>query len=144
MTEPHPRLHRHDAPPEAAAGCFGASSRTTLAGTMTAPPAPDTLYTLETAGRLEPHVSQEWLLTNGLGGFSGGTVVGCNTRRYHGLLVAATLPPVGRILALNRMGEQLVLDGNAEKPHDFSINRFRDAYFPRGDQYLRRFDVGDV
>ena len=65
---------------------------------------PDALYTLDTAGQLQPGISQEWLLTNGIGGFSASTVVGCNTRRYHGLLIAATNPPVGRIAALSRIG----------------------------------------
>jgi hypothetical protein len=35
----------------------------------------------------------EWLETNGLGGWAGSSITGCNTRRYHGLLVAATKPP---------------------------------------------------
>src|ERR1044071_7935332 len=69
------------------------------------------LYTVETYGRLQPHLAQEWLLTNGQGGFAMGTVVGCNTRRYHGVLCAATLPPVGRTMALNRIGGVLCLDG---------------------------------
>ncbi len=102
------------------------------------------LYSIETGGRLDPHLSQEWLLTNGLGGFASSTVPGCNSRRYHGLLVAATLPPVGRINALSRLGESLVLDGRTDAPHEFSVNRFRDNLYPRGDQYLRRFDLGDV
>lgn len=38
----------------------------------------------------------EWLETNGLGGWASSTIIGANTRRYHGLLVAATQPPVGR------------------------------------------------
>ena len=50
------------------------------------------LYQLQTAGQLKPGISQEWLLTSGTGAYSSSTVVGCNTRRYHGLLVAATLP----------------------------------------------------
>ena len=41
-----------------------------------------------------------------------GTVLGVNTRRYHGLLVAATKPPVGRIVALHSMIEQLVIPKN--------------------------------
>ena len=51
----------------------------------------------------------EWLLTNGLGGYAMGTALGVNTRRYHGLLVAATKPPVGRVVALHSMIEQLVI-----------------------------------
>ena len=104
------------------------------------------LYTVETYGRLQPHLAQEWLLTNGLGGFAMGTVVGCNTRRYHGALCAATLPPVGRTMALNRVGEILCLDGadieDAGAPlHELSVNQFADRFHPRGDQYLRRFDL---
>src|SRR5215217_7258635 len=86
------------------------SSVSTSRPAVTAPPssdapAPDAEYSLQTQGQLEPHLHQEWLLTNGLGGFASSSVVGCNTRRYHGLLVAATLPPVGRVMALNRVGE---------------------------------------
>ena len=103
-----------------------------------------TLYSLETYGELEPFLHQEWLLTNGLGGFASSTVVGCNARRYHGLLVAATLPPVGRINTLNRLGEVLIIDGDVDHPHELSINQFRDAFHPRGNQYLRRFDFGDT
>jgi predicted glycogen debranching enzyme len=55
-------------------------------------------------------LQREWLLTNGLGGFAMGTLAGVNSRRYHGLLIAATHPPVGRVLALHSIVEQLVVD----------------------------------
>ncbi len=97
------------------------------------------LYTIETYGELQPALTQEWLVTNGLGGFAGSTVVGCNTRRYHGLLCAATLPPVGRLMLLNRLGETLSLDGKTDKLLEFSINQFGHIFHPRGDLYLRRF-----
>ena len=57
----------------------------------------DTLHCLKAATR-------EWLETNGLGGWSG-----AHTRRYHGLLVVATCPPVGRVVVLSRLDETLVL-----------------------------------
>lgn len=47
----------------------------------------------------------EWLLTNGIGGFALGTPLGTPTRRYHGLLVGATAPPVGRVVALSAVCE---------------------------------------
>ena len=53
----------------------------------------------------------EWLETNGLGGFASSTVDGLNTRRYHGLLVAALQPPVGRSVLLSKLEEILVVDG---------------------------------
>jgi glycogen debranching enzyme len=45
-------------------------------------------------------LTREWLVTNGLGGYASGTVAGPNTRRYHGLLMAALRPPVQRVLLL--------------------------------------------
>ena len=43
----------------------------------------------------------EWLEADGLGGFASGTVGGVRTRRYHGLLMAATTPPTGRMMLVN-------------------------------------------
>jgi len=102
------------------------------------------LFTIDTNGQLEPHLHQEWLLTNGLGGFAASSVVGCNTRRYHGLLCAATLPPVGRLMALNRIGEILCLDGDSDRLLELSISQFRERFHPRGDRYLRRFELDDT
>src|SRR5271166_3660961 len=51
----------------------------------------------ETCGDVDAALRKEWLETNGLGGFASSTIIGLNTRRYHGLLVAATKPPVGRV-----------------------------------------------
>ena len=52
---------------------------------------------------LNTSAKREWLETNGLGGFASSTVSGINTRRYHGLLVAATEPPVGRMVLLSKV-----------------------------------------
>ena len=62
----------------------------------------------DTLGSLEAASSREWLETNGLGGFSSSTIIGLNTRRYHGLLTAATKPPVGRVVMLSKLEEVLV------------------------------------
>jgi predicted glycogen debranching enzyme len=50
----------------------------------------------EICGNLLDAESREWLVTNGIGGFASGTVSGDMTRRYHGLLIAALQPPLGR------------------------------------------------
>ena len=102
------------------------------------------LFSVETYGELEPHLHQEWLVTNGLGGYAASTVVGCNTRRYHAILCAATLPPVGRIIALNRFQEILYVDGDVKRPLEFSVNQFRNCFHPRGDRFLRRFQLDDA
>ncbi len=55
----------------------------------------------------------EWLVTNGLGGYASGTVSGDITRRYHGLLVAAMPSPLGRVMLMPHLSEQLRLaDGS--------------------------------
>src|SRR6266436_360742 len=51
----------------------------------------------EVCGNLEAAESREWLVTNGIGGYASGTIAGGMTRRYHGLLIAALQPPVGRM-----------------------------------------------
>ena len=57
--------------------------------------------------------TREWLVTNGLGGYASGTVVGLATRRYHGLLIAALPAPLGRTMMLNACDERLTLpDGS--------------------------------
>ena len=58
----------------------------------------------------EPLVSREWLVTNGLGGYASGTVSGVATRRYHGLLIAAMSAPLGRMMMLNHLSEQIRLE----------------------------------
>ena len=63
-------------------------------------------------------LAREWLLTNGLGGYAMGTAAARNDRRYHGLLVAATHPPVGRVVALNQVVDELRVD----PPVNGSIN----------------------
>ena len=57
----------------------------------------------------DPHLNEEWLVTNGLGGYASGTVAGALTRRYHGLLIAALPNPLGRTMTLNALSERIRL-----------------------------------
>jgi len=50
-------------------------------------------FTKENLKDINFGINREWMLTNGIGGFAGGTLLGSNSRRYHGLLVAALNPP---------------------------------------------------
>ena len=67
----------------------------------------------EICGDLSAAESREWLVTNGIGGFACGTVAGTLTRRYHGLLVAALKPPLGRTLLLSKLDETADYDGRS-------------------------------
>ena len=65
----------------------------------------------ELASRLDSEC--EWLVTNGLGGYSSGTVAGLVTRKYHGVLVAALQNPLGRMVLLNHLVDCVTLaDGS--------------------------------
>jgi predicted glycogen debranching enzyme len=90
----------------------------------------------EVCGDLEVALRREWLETNGLGGFASSTIVGLNTRRYHGLLVAATKPPVGRVVMLSKLEETLFIEG---QPFDLSANRYPGVVHPQGFRYLKQF-----
>jgi len=79
----------------------------------------------------------EWLETNGVGGYSSCTVAGSNTRRYHGILVASTQPPVGRLVVLSKLEETLV---TKEKRFELSCNQYPGAVHPQGFQYLKSFE----
>jgi predicted glycogen debranching enzyme len=80
--------------------------------------------------------SREWLETNGLGGFSSSTMIGVNTRRYHGLLTAATKPPVGRVVMLAKLEETLVID---ERRYELSSNQYSGAVHPQGFEHQTGF-----
>ncbi len=52
-------------------------------------------------------LKREWLIPNGLGGYASSTVLGINTRKYHGLLVAAFNPPTDRRVLLTQLEEEI-------------------------------------
>jgi len=93
-------------------------------------------FTKETCGDLDAALRREWLETNGLGGFASSTIVGLNTRRYHGLLVAATKPPVGRVVMLSKLEETFFIEGQA---FDLSANQYPGVIHPQGFKYLKQF-----
>src|ERR1035438_9887291 len=80
--------------------------------------------------RFEDASRREWLETNGLGGYASSTLAGMNTRRYHGLLVAA-----GRVL-LAKIEETLVVGG---RRYELSTNCYPGAVHPQGYIWLKDF-----
>jgi len=80
---------------------------------------------------------KEWLVTNRIGGFASGTVTGLLTRRYHGLLVAALNPPLGRNLLVTKLDETASYEG---KNYPLSANRWSDdTVGPQGYINIERF-----
>jgi predicted glycogen debranching enzyme len=78
----------------------------------------------------------EWIETNGLGGWASSTACGANTRRYHGVLVAAQHPPVGREVLLSKLDERVTIDGAT---YDLGTNQFPGAVHPHGYEHLVNF-----
>ncbi|MGG9960635.1 amylo-alpha-1,6-glucosidase [Ferruginibacter sp. SUN106] len=82
-------------------------------------------------------IKHEWLETNGLGGWSSSSIIHANTRRYHGLLVAATNPPAERTVLLSKLDETIVLN---EKRIELGSNLYDgDVVHPAGNQFLKSF-----
>lgn len=91
----------------------------------------------EICGDLALAQAREWLVTNGIGGYASGTVAGMLTRRYHGLLVAALNPPVGRTLILTKLDESILYD---QRFFPLNTNRWEDgAVDPLGYRQIERF-----
>ncbi len=82
---------------------------------------------------------REWLVTNGIGGYAAGTLSGILTRRYHGLLVAALRPPLGRTLLLTKLDETVIVD---REIYPLFTNRWASRVIdPNGFHYLERFHL---
>lgn len=85
---------------------------------------------------LEDGLNKEWIVTNGIGGYSYSTVLGCNTRKYHGLLVAPLTPPARRYVILSKLDEAIEIEG---KEHLLYTNMCKN-YIAEGYKNLVRFE----
>jgi predicted glycogen debranching enzyme len=81
---------------------------------------------------------KEYLVTNGIGGYSSSSICGMNTRRYHGLLVASLKPPTQRQVLVSGIEDALV-KGEDEFVH-LSTNQYPGTFFPEGYQHIRYFE----
>ena len=84
---------------------------------------------------LENGLQKEWLVTNGLGGYASSTIIGANTRRYHGLLVAPLNPPARRFLVLSKLDESIEING---QKYELFTNIGRN-YISHGYKYMESF-----
>ncbi len=94
------------------------------------------LFNEDVCGDFSAATSREWLETNGLGGYASSTIPGANTRRYHGLLVAALRPPVDRFVLLSKLEETLTVNG---RRWDLSTNQYPGSVHPEGFHCLKGF-----
>jgi len=81
-------------------------------------------------------LTKEWLLTNGRSSYASSTIVGCNTRAYHGLLIGSLTPPAHRIMALSNCLERII---SKSRVFNLSTFEFPDKFAPTGFVYLKNF-----
>ena len=84
----------------------------------------------------EDGLKKEWLITNGIGGYASSSIMGINTRKYHGLLVAALTPPARRSVILSKVDEAIRINGK-DIPIYSNIGK---DYVTKGYKYLEGFE----
>ncbi len=89
-------------------------------------------------GNYEQSKSKEWLVTNGLGGYASSTVIGANSRGYHGLLVAGLQPDLTRVLLLSKVEDEL---RTAKGWYPLSTNHYPGLLHPEGFKHLKGFEL---
>ncbi|HEX7588471.1 MAG TPA: amylo-alpha-1,6-glucosidase [Anaerolineae bacterium] len=88
---------------------------------------------------LNQALSREWIVTNGLGGYASSTIIGANTRRYHGLLVAALKPPAARTMLLSKLDEEVEVAGSTYR---LGTNEYESGtIYPDGYLFLSRVEL---
>lgn len=91
----------------------------------------------EVTSHLESALQREWLVTNGIGGYASSTAAMANSRRYHGLLVAALQPPLARTLLVSKLEATARLGGDL---FPLTTNEYSDGTInPHGYQNLESF-----
>ena len=85
---------------------------------------------------LKDGIKKEWIISNGLGGFCSSSVIGANTRRYHGLLIAPLLPPAKRHLLISKLDESIKI---GDRKYDLFTN-ICENYVSDGFKYLESFE----
>ena len=98
-------------------------------------------FNSQALSKFDEALQKEWIITNGLGGYASSTVLGLNTRKYHGLLVAALNPPGERTVCLSKLDEEIHV---AKSVYPLFVTEFKDRIFPRGNLYLKEFSLSSM
>lgn len=97
---------------------------------------PAITFSKEKLSNINEAIKQEWLITNGLGSYASSTTLGINTRKYHGLLVAALNPPGSRNVCLSKIDEDIIAGVNIYR---LGSNEFQNSIFPNGYKHIEQF-----
>ena len=99
---------------------------------------PSIAYPKEALSHFSEVIGKEWLITNGLGSYASSTVLGINTRKYHGLLVAALNPPGNRTVCFSKLDEDVTVENKVIR---LGSNEFRDSVYPDGYRLIEQFSI---
>ena len=88
-------------------------------------------------GNLEYSLQREMLSTDRIGGYMSTTIVCCNTRRYHGLMVAPIDDSGRTYVLLSSLDETVV---QHDQTFNLALHRFKGVYEPRGHKYITDFE----
>lgn len=98
------------------------------------------LFNKETYASFPEAVKREWVLTNGIGGYAGSSIIGAHARKHHGYLIASLHPPVERYLVFSKTNECLSREGEV---YDLTTRQWEDldgqTQYTQGQQYLTSF-----
>lgn len=99
---------------------------------------PALAFNQQELSRFSEALGKEWLITNGLGGYASSTILGINTRKYHGLLVAALRPPGERTVCLSKIDEDIFVGGEVYR---LGSNEFEESIYPQGYAFQTAFST---
>jgi predicted glycogen debranching enzyme len=99
---------------------------------------PQMNFNREALSHFDDMITREWLVTNGQGGYSSSSVLGVNTRKYHGLLIAAIHPPKDRRVFLAKLDEDVIIGNTTNR---LGANEFQNGFFPQGYEFLQEFSI---
>ncbi len=85
---------------------------------------------------LKSGINKEWLITNGIGGYASQSILGINTRKYHGLLIAPLIPPARRYVILSKIDESITVDGREK----ILYSNMCKNYISEGYKFLESFE----
>ena len=88
-------------------------------------------------GNLEYSLQREMLATDRIGGYMSTTIVCCNTRRYHGLMVAPIDDSDRTYVLLSALDETII---QHDQTFNLALHRFQGTYEPRGHKYITDFE----
>ncbi|MBQ4530648.1 MAG: amylo-alpha-1,6-glucosidase [Lachnospiraceae bacterium] len=81
-------------------------------------------------------IQREWVITNGIGGYAGSSIIGAHTRKHNGMLIASLHAPVERYMVLSKINEEIKI---GEKVYSFATNQRPGGNNEEGQKYLQRF-----